>query len=173
MQRVMILGAPGSGKSTLARQLGERIGLPVHHMDHIHHLPDWQPRPRPEKIAMAHAIENSERWIFEGGLSSTYDHRAARADTAVWLDLPLPLRFWRVNKRLWQNYGQNRPDMAEGCIETIGAHTWEFYIWIWQTRHTARNRIARLLADHPHLAIHHLTSPRAVARWLAAQPPTP
>ena len=47
MRRVMVIGAPGSGKSTLARALGERTGLPVFHMDHIHHLPGWAERPPP------------------------------------------------------------------------------------------------------------------------------
>jgi adenylate kinase family enzyme len=39
MRRIMIVGQPGSGKSWLAGQIGKRLGLPVHHMDHIH----WQP----------------------------------------------------------------------------------------------------------------------------------
>ncbi len=166
MQRVMIVGGPGSGKSTLARWLGERTGLPVHHMDHIHHLPNWQPRAMEEKHVMAHAIEARENWVFEGGMSSTYDTRAARADTLIWLDLPVMLRFWRVNKRLWQTYGTRRPDMAEGCVETLGAHTWEFYQWIFQTRVSQRTKIAELVARYPHLSVHHLTSRRAVAMYM-------
>lgn len=37
-QRVMIVGRPGAGKSTLAGALGQRTGLPVVSIDHIH----WQ-----------------------------------------------------------------------------------------------------------------------------------
>ncbi len=167
MKRVMVMGGPGSGKSTLARWLGDRVGLPVHHMDHIHHLPNWEPRPMAEKHAMAHAIEAQEAWVFEGGMSSTYDSRAARADTLIWLDLSVWLRFWRVNKRLWQYYGQRRPDMAEGCVETVGAHTWEFYVWIFQTRRRQRNKIAELITRHQHLQVHHLQNRRAVADFMA------
>ncbi len=168
MKRVMIVGGPGSGKSTLARWLGAQTGLPVHHMDHIHHLPNWEPRPMTEKHAMAHAVEAQEAWVFEGGMSSTYDTRAARADTLIWLDLPVGLRFWRVVKRLWQSYGQRRPDMAEGCVETVGAHTWEFFVWIFQTRVSQRNRIARMVAEHPHLTVHHLRSRAEVADFMAS-----
>ena len=169
MRRVMIVGGPGSGKSTLARVLGEATGLPVHHMDHIHHLPDWQPRPMAEKREMARAVTEGDAWIFEGGMSSTYAERAARADTLIWLDLPVGLRLWRVTARLWRYYGQNRPDMAEGCTETLGWHTLEFYDWILRTRRAQRRKIADLVATaRPGLAVHHLRSRRDVAAFSAA-----
>ena len=168
MRRVMIVGAPGSGKSTLVRQMAKQLGLPVYHMDHLHHLPGWQPRPLAEKQDMARAIEQRDEWIFEGGMSSTYDSRAARADTLIWLDLHIALRLWRVTKRLWQHYGKRRPDMAEGCVETIGAHTWEFYVWIISTRRSQRTKIAALAKNaRPGLRIVHLTSPNAVASYVA------
>ena len=176
MQRVMIVGGPGSGKSTLARRLGALTSLPVHHMDHIHHLPGWQPRPMAEKRAMAHAIEAQARWIFEGGMSSTYDSRAARADTLVWLDLPMPLRLWRVIARLWRYYGQTRPDMAEGCVETVGPHTAEFLHWIVTTNRSQRAKIVGLIArSRDDLIVHHFTRRGDADRWLAeidaARPP--
>lgn len=168
MQRVMIVGGPGSGKSTLAQWLGEACGLPVYHMDHIHHLPGWEPRPMAEKHAMAHAIEAQEAWVFEGGMSSAYDTRATRADTLIWLDLPVGLRLWRVTRRLWRHYGQTRPDMADGCIETVGPHTWEFYVWIWTTRQSQRQKIVELVARHGDaLTVHHLKNRRAVAAFMA------
>jgi len=173
MQRVMIVGGPGSGKSTLAQIIGERTGLPVHYMDHIHHLPDWKPRPTPEKHAMAHAIENTDAWVFEGGMSSTYETRAGRADTLIWLDLPVALRLWRVTARLFRYYGQTRPDMADGCIETVGMHTWEFYVWIIRTRKGNRAKLTALTAKHrDRLDIYHLTSRRAVAAYIAGIDPT-
>ena len=143
MKRIMIMGAPGSGKSTLARKLGDKAGLPVTHVDHIHWMSGWRERPLPDKIAMIRPIEESEQWIIEGGLSATFETRLARADTLVWLDVPIALRFWRVLKRTALTYGRVRPDLPEGCPEIIGTHTWEFWIYIWRTR--ARNR-ARMKA---------------------------
>ncbi len=121
-----------------------------------------------QKHAMAHAVEAQDAWVFEGGMSSTYDSRAARADTLIWLDLPVALRFWRVVKRLWQSYGTRRPDMAEGCVETVGSHTWEFFVWIFQTRISQRNKIAQMVARHPHLKVHHLQSRKAVVDYMAS-----
>ena len=171
MQRVMIVGGSGSGKSTLARALGARTGLPVHHMDHIHWQPGWIARPRAERRAMALEVENGDAWIFEGGFSTTYAHRLSRADTCIWLDLPVALRLWRVTRRLVQYWGQERPDMAPGCTERIHRETLPFYRWIWNTRHTGRDRIAALIADAPtHMRVHHLTSRADVRRFLEAIP---
>ena len=166
MQRVMIVGGSGSGKSTLARVVGVRTGLPVHHMDHIHWLPGWEQRPRPLRREMALEIERGDAWVFEGGFSTTYAHRVARADTLVWLDLPVGLRMWRVTRRLFRYWGQRRPDMAPGCAEGFHSETLAFYAWIWRTRHTARQRLLTLIADAPEgLVVHHLTSRGAVRRF--------
>ncbi|MBT0956979.1 DNA topology modulation protein FlaR [Alphaproteobacteria bacterium KMM 3653] len=168
MQRIMILGGPGSGKSTLARQLGTQTGLPVFHMDHIHYKAGWVDRPKAEKIEMAHAVEAQERWIFEGGLSATYNSRAARAEQLIWLDLPVGLRLWRVAKRLVRYYGQNRPDFAPGCHEYFGWHTVEFYAFIWRTRQSSRQRILRLIDEQgAGLAVTRLTSPAQVRAFCA------
>ena len=169
MRRVMIVGGAGSGKSTLGRVLGARTGLPVYHMDHIHWLPGWEARPRPARQLLAEDIEARDSWIFEGGFSTTYANRLARADTVIWLDLPVTLRLWRVTKRLIANYGQRRPDMAEGCVEGIHGETWAFYRWIWETRQTGRARLAELVMDAPeNTSIHHLTMRAQVRRFLEA-----
>jgi adenylate kinase family enzyme len=158
----MIMGAPGSGKSTLVRWLGAQTDLPVFHLDHIHHLAGWQPRPLAEKIAMAQAVEAQETWIFEGGLSSTYRNRAQRADTLIWLDLPIGLRFGRVNKRLIMGYGKSRPDVAAGCVEKFSRETLAFWKWIWDTRHSQKAKIEAIVTEFPHLTVYHLTSRHTV-----------
>jgi adenylate kinase family enzyme len=68
MQRIMIIRQPGSGKSRLARQVGARLGLPVHHIDHIHWQSGWIERDRAEKGRMCLAIEAQPAWVFEGGI---------------------------------------------------------------------------------------------------------
>ncbi len=172
MQRVMIVGGPGSGKSTLARILGERTGLPVFHMDHIHWQAGWVERPLAEKIRLAHEVEAGESWIFEGGLSSTYENRIARADRVIWLDLPVGLRFWRVLRRTVWHLGQTRPDLPDGCPEGFTRETLPFWRFIWRTRHSARRRILSLLASAPqHVKLVHLRSRGEVAVFLRSLPP--
>ena len=164
MNRAMIIGQPGSGKSTLARRLGEKTGLPVYHMDQIHWQPGWRERPKAEKIQMAMEVQNRDSWIFEGGLSATKAHRLMRCDTLINLDLPLPLRAWRVAKRTLRHYGKSRPDLPENCPERFDR---EFWHWIWTTRHKNRAANLALMAEAgPETQTHHLTSPKAVAHFL-------
>ena len=164
MRRVMIIGAPGSGKSTLARALGDRLGLPVHHMDHIHHLPGWVQRPTPDRVAMARAVEEQEAWVFEGGLSLTYPTRTARADLVLFLDLPVWQRLWRVARRIRRYHGTVRPDMAPGCPEQVSL---EFLWWIVSTARRNRARDAALIAALPPGKGLTLRSQRAIDRFLA------
>lgn len=169
MQRIMIVGQPGSGKSTLARDLGRKTGLPVVHIDHIHWQPGWVERPRDDKTRLCHAVEAREEWIFEGGHSATWANRLARAEMLIWLDLPLPLRLWRVVKRTALWHGRNRPDLPQGCPEGFHRETLPFWRYIWRTRRSGRANIQRLWGSAPEgKAKVRLTSRAEVRRFLEA-----
>lgn len=165
MKRVMIVGQPGSGKSTLARLIGDRTGLPVFHMDQIHWMSGWIERTKPEKITLARAVEARETWVFEGGLSKTFDTRLARADTLIVLDLPFALRVWRVFARTLRSYGTTRPDLPDGCPEQFSL---EFWHYIWRTRLSGRRQIRDLIPKAgPGTRVYHLCSRRAVRNYLS------
>lgn len=169
MKRVMIVGGPGSGKSTLATRLGEVTGLPVYHMDQIHWCSGWVERAREEKSRMTHEVHMKDEWIFEGGHSATYAERVARADTFIWLDVPVWLRIFRVLKRSAMHHGQTRPDLAEGCPEQFNWQTVEFLSFIWRTRHTARAKLVAIYeAPHEHLNVVRLKTKTELNAFLQA-----
>ncbi|MEM7566185.1 MAG: hypothetical protein AAF321_03040 [Pseudomonadota bacterium] len=107
-------------------------------------MPDWRERSHDEKLRMVRDIQASDAWILEGGFSTTYEERAARADTIVHLDAPVLPRLWRVTVRSIRYWGRARPDLPEGCLERFGWHQVEFYRFILRTRHTSRARIIDL-----------------------------
>lgn len=104
----------------MARALGQKLDLPVFHMDReVHWLPGWVERPPEEKTPLVEAIVAKEAWVFEGGHSSTYPQRLARAEMLIWTDASFALRLWRVTWRSVRQRGMTRPDLADGCPEQI------------------------------------------------------
>src|SRR5262245_28035011 len=65
-RRIRIFGPNGAGKSTLARILGERLCLPVVHLDALFWNPGWVPTEKNqfrEKVAKAAA---ASMWVIDG-----------------------------------------------------------------------------------------------------------
>ena len=167
----MIVGGPGSGKSMLARALGERTGLPVYHMDHIHYASGWVERSKAEKTRLTREVHALDEWIFEGGHSTTYPERVARADTLIWLDVPVGRRLVRVLRRTLRYRGTTRPDLPLGCPERLNLRTLEFFSFIWRTRRTSRTTLARIHDEaRPRLRVVRLIDDAGVAEFLAGVP---
>lgn len=165
MQRVMVIGQPGSGKTTFARHLGAITGLPVVHIDRIHYRAGWEERTQAEKTALCEGVHARDRWIFEGGHARTWPERLDRADTVIWLDLPLPLRFWRLIRRTVRHYGRARPEMPAGCRERFDL---AFFAFVWRTRDSGWQQARRLLDSAPEgKRIHHLTTANQAEAYLA------
>lgn len=164
----MIVGGPGSGKSTAARALGAATGLPVYHMDHIHWQARWIERSKSEKDALTRSIHAKESWIFEGNHSNTYAERVSRADTLIWLDLPLALRLYRVVWRTIRDLGKQRPDLPEGCPEQLSMETLKFLHFIWRTRHSAPAKVRQQVETAKgNITVIHLRSRAEVRDYLA------
>ena len=169
MQRIMIIGSSGSGKSTLAQALGQHFDLPVYHMDReVHWLPGWQDRPAEDKPRIVADIVAREAWVFEGGHSSSYGARAARAEMLVWLDLPIGLRLFRIIRRALRDRGRTRPDMQDDCPERLDMLP-EFIRFILRTRRDSRRK-QRVVFQATDCPKHHLQRPREVDRFLETLP---
>ena len=101
MQRVAVFGNAGGGKSTLAKRLAELTRLPLHVVDTMQWRTGGVSVPH-EEYLRAHAdLLQRDAWIIDGfGCVETAWERFARADTLVYVDLPLATHYWRVTKRL-------------------------------------------------------------------------
>jgi adenylate kinase family enzyme len=121
MRRVVILGTAGSGKSTLARRLGERLGIPVVHLDALNWEPDWKVLSVEEfRSRLAEAIAG-DAWITDGNYAIlTFDLRMPRADLVIWVERSALHCAWRVFRRAIRSQFSAAEDLAPGCKEHMG-----------------------------------------------------
>lgn len=148
-KRIMIIGQPGSGKSVLARKLGAKLNLPVYHIDHIHWQKGWVERSRREKTKLCTQVQAKETWIFEGGHSSTWTERLNRADTLIWIDLPLTIRLASVLWRELRSLGEARVDMPKGCPASFDKRFLAFLRYMWRSRKSSRAKMQRFYEGAP------------------------
>ena len=101
MKKVAIFGKPGSGKSTFSKQLAIQTGLPWHSIDTMLYHKNGE-QVAPSVFTDQHqSILNSERWILDGlGTIGSFNQRLEAADTLIYLNLPYPVSYWLVTKRL-------------------------------------------------------------------------
>ena len=103
MKRVAVFGNAGGGKSTLARRLAELTHLPLHPLDLIQYRVGGAKVPHDEYLKAHAELLQRDAWIIDGyGCRKSAWERFARADTLVYIDLPLVTHFRWVTKRLFQ-----------------------------------------------------------------------
>ncbi|HLK26037.1 MAG TPA: hypothetical protein VKT30_15390 [Caulobacteraceae bacterium] len=162
MRRVVILGCSGSGKTTLARAVGERLGMPVVHLDTLYYEPGWKPRPWEAFRASLAAAVAAEAWVIDGHFAETLDLSAPRADLVVFVRQPRWRRLWRVTRRWLTDRGRDRPDLPVGCPERFD---WALLKWIWRFERDVRPKTDAALAAYPAPVVR-LSGDKQIARFV-------
>ena len=163
MEKILIIGCSGSGKSTLARQLKERLGLPVVHLDQLWWQEGWQSVSREEFDARLDMALRMDRWIIDGNYSRTMETRLAKCDTIIYLDFNRWVCLLGMCQRVFGSYGKVRPDMAKGCPERFD---WDFVKWIWNFNRDNRVRNYTWIAKTKHAKAIVLKSRKEVKQFL-------
>lgn len=165
MKRIVIIGCGGAGKSTLARQLGEKLNIPVVHLDKLFWKPGWVEMSE-EEFDILHDQEISrDRWIIDGNFNRTMPQRIARCDTVIYLDFSRLACLAGVAKRVLTTYGTVRPDMGEGCPERLDL---DFLKWVWNYNKNKRQKNYQLLHEATHAQVIVLKNRRQVKAFLNA-----
>jgi adenylate kinase family enzyme len=165
MQRIIIIGSGGAGKSTLAKILGQRLSIPVIHLDALYWQPNWQPTSETEWINIQQKLRQNACWIMDGNYGGTLDLRIEAADTIIFLDFKRSLCLWRVIKRYFRYRGRTRPDMGSSCPEKLD---WEFLQWIWTFPKRRRHNLLSKLETYQNLKrVIILQNPKQVSDFLA------
>ena len=164
MNRIAIIGSPGSGKSTLARQLGDKLELPVHHLDRLLWRKNWELATRDEQVAIQEQLVQNDQWIIDGNYGATMPIRIKEADTIIFLDIHRILCCYQALKRTWQYRNTTRPDMAKGNPERFDL---EFLHYIWTFPKDKRQDLLACLSENAEKKnIITLGSPRQIKTFL-------
>ncbi|HEV2295789.1 MAG TPA: hypothetical protein VGR35_18215 [Tepidisphaeraceae bacterium] len=163
INRIAVIGCSGAGKSTLSRQLGERLRIPVVHLDCLFWKSGWIESPRDDFAKRVRDAVAADRWVLDGNFGSTQHIVLPAADTIVWLDFPRRICMWRIMKRLITYFGRTRPDLPDGCPEQVD---FEFLEYVWTFHEDTRPRmIGRLGQRSADQTLVVLRSPADVAQF--------
>ena len=163
MERIIIIGCGGAGKSTLARQLGEKLTIPVVHLDRLFWKSGWIEETQEGFDRKLAAELEKPRWIMDGNFNRTLPQRVAKCDAIIYLDFNRFTCLMGVIKRVLTTYGTVRPDMGEGCPERID---FDFLKWVWNYNKNKRQRNYELLNNATHAETIVLKNRRAVKQFL-------
>ncbi len=171
-RRIQVIGPSGSGKSTIGARLAEVMGVPHVELDAINWLPGWVERDHNEFRSILTVATEGDRWVVSGNYTSRMS-LWDRADTIVWLDLPLHVtiprqlirswRRWRSRELLWgTNFERFWSQLAiwDPKRSIVG--------WVLSTHATQRAALADATVDPrwAHLRFVRLTSQREINRFV-------
>lgn len=118
-KNIVLIGISGTGKSTLSQRLALLTGLTLHHMDSIIWSENWVESTEEEIISSLDKIANSNGWIVEGWIDQYSKTILERANLILYLDYPGWLAMWGGIQRWWSYRGKKRPEMPNGCNESL------------------------------------------------------
>jgi adenylate kinase family enzyme len=171
-RRFSIAGISGSGKSTVGRALAERLELPYVELDSLVHGPNWTEATAGElRERIDAAIDGSDGWVVDGNYRRKIGgYVLQRADTLVWLDLPLRVCLTRVGRRTFSRI-RDREELWNGNRETIRNTFFardSLFAWAIRSHRAHRTQIPEYVAANPHLDVVRLRSSHEVETWLSS-----
>ena len=120
MRKVVVIStASGNGKTTMGRALAEKLGVPFHELDALHHGPNWAEPTLEDFRARVEPIVESDAWVIDGAYRGKLgDLVLEGADTVAWLDLPLRVWLPRLVRRSARRVIR-REELWNGNRETL------------------------------------------------------
>ena len=137
-ERIIVIGSSGAGKSTLAERLAARIDAPFVELDALFWEPGWKAAQDEVFRERVRQVTAGERWVLAGNYTSRQlDVSWPRADTIIWLDMPLATVLPRVIRRCWQRHRSQ-----EGLWGTDNRENFWEHLKLWDTAPAAASSSA-------------------------------
>ncbi|MGK7941383.1 MAG: adenylate kinase [Crocosphaera sp.] len=141
MKKVAVFGNTGGGKSTLSRKLSEATQLPLYILDKIQYKPGGIEVPYEEYKRSHEEIMAKDEWVIDGfGCLETLWLRLEKADTLVYIDLPLSVHFWWVTKRFITGFFDPPKGWPENTNIWKGSMNSYSVLWLCHQRLTPKYR---------------------------------
>lgn len=141
-KRISIIGSNSCvGKSTLADKLGRKLGIPVIHLDQIHHYPtgNWIARPKQEYLDLHAKAISGENWIIEGNYTRSMEERFERSGMIINIEMNRFGCMWRYIKR--HIAAAKNPESQIGRIESPAQKfNWGMVNWILGPKTLSKDR---------------------------------
>jgi adenylate kinase family enzyme len=164
----VLASASGCGKTTVGRALAERLGVPFVELDALVHGPNWTETPDDELREKVTPIAASDGWVIDGSYSRKLGTLVLdRADTVVWLDLPIRVWLPRLVRRTSRRV-RGREPLWNDNRETIVGAVWgrdSLVVYALRSHFRRRRLYPQKLARYN---VMRLRSQAAVDRWLAS-----
>ena len=161
IRKITIVGGPGTGKTTLARNLGQKLNLPVYHLDGIDHLENWEKRPVEERDRIILEKVNEEKWVTDGTYIGTLEARVLKSDMIIFLRYSTFARVKGIFSRYFKIRGQERKEIP-GCKEQMNLEFIKFAI---KWNKEKANKVNEILEKHKDKNIIILKNRRALNKW--------
>lgn len=170
MRRVAVVGSTASGKSTFAAKLAARIGIPHVELDALFWGPNWTPPDDDDFREIVRREASAEEWVIDGNYSRFLPITLERADTVVWLDLPLRTCLWRVITRTVRRARTRENLWTSGNREELRKQLGRDSLvwWVLKTHRRRRREHVARFADpsFAHLRVFRFRSSAEADRWL-------
>ncbi len=168
MKRVAVFGNAGGGKSTLAKRLAGITRLPLYPIDTMQFRPGGVKVSPEDFLAMHAELLRQDEWIIDGygGVAPCWE-RFARADTLVYIDLPLRTHYWWVTKRLIKGLFADPEGWPKDS--PIWSSSIDSYKVVWRCHRRLTPRYRALVGEMAaSKQVHHLKSASEMSAFLAA-----
>ena len=167
MTRLVVIGPSGSGKTRLSARLAELLDARHVEIDALWHGPNWESCGPEELRARVSAATEGDDWISDGTYHTVIgDLVLERAETVVWLDLPVALVLGRLLRRTWV---RKRDDVVLWNGNREDRWLRQIYWLFWPAFKRAfenRRELPARLAQHPQLRVHRLRSDAEVEAFV-------
>jgi adenylate kinase family enzyme len=174
IRRVLIVGTSGSGKTTLGRALARRLDVTFVETDALCHGADWTEVSDEELAARLEDATAPAGWVVDNGYPRKVgDLVLHRADTVLWIDLPLVISQWRLFCRSVRNI-VGREELWNGNRQSLRRAFWGrncLAAWAIRTHRSLRRTIDDRVDRSPNQpTLVRLRSRRQIREWVRAQP---